>query len=78
MSGPDPTGPPHDGGAAGSSPAPHVQIESWVDWSGSQRCMDFDDATRAVIHAAFAAGFEAGWRKHLHLEHDPGAGGSAA
>ena len=57
---------------------PHSEAKAWVDWIGSQRCTDFDEATRAVIQAAFAAGFEAGWRKHRHLEPDPGAGGSAA
>jgi len=79
MSGPDRTGPPQDGGAAETSASPHVEAEAWVDWIGSQQCHHLDEATRAFIHAAFAAGFEAGWRKHLHAaQPDAEPGGSAA
>jgi len=39
--------------------------KAWSDWVGSAVAQQEDETTRARIQAAFAAGFEAGWRQHL-------------
>jgi len=58
--------PPHAGDDA--QHPPHAEVESWADWIGSRQCDAADEATRAMIQAAFAAGFQAGWRKRGHAD----------
>jgi hypothetical protein len=66
------------GVAGGTTPPPHSETASWVDWVGSRQCHELDEATRAFVHSAFAAGFEAGWRQHLlSLKHDQPSSGAA-
>ena len=41
---------------------PQTEIAAWVDWIGSQGARELDGPMRALVHQAFAAGFQAGWR----------------
>jgi len=47
-----------------SRPPEHSEGRAWTDWVGSAAARQDDEATRARIQAAFAAGYEAGWRGH--------------
>jgi len=68
------SGPEQESGQPPLSPRPQGEARAWVEWHGSRHYAEADEYAREVIRAAFAAGFEAGWRQRGRLEPPPEQG----